>query len=239
MPLFVPSGSIPRKILMAAACVLAFASFQSPLALAQHGGHAGGGHFRSGGRVAVPHVAPPTASRATNATLGHAPAAFARRPILIRRRVFLRAPFFWYRQPFYSSWWLNCGAFWDWEYTCNNFLLYEHVPENYVALPPYQPPVYLYPPAQSELVRLYLKDGSVYSVTDYWFVNDQLHFILPEEEGAESGEQVIGVDELDLQKTIDVNTRRGFRFVRRDEPLEQYLRDHPDPNPPLVQPPKN
>ncbi|HXY23045.1 MAG TPA: hypothetical protein VEI73_00210 [Candidatus Acidoferrum sp.] len=236
MPLFVPSASIPRKILMAAACVLAFAWFQSPLALAQHSGHVGGGHFSSGGRVAVPHVAAPPAS---HATIGHAQAAFARRPILIRRRVFLRAPFFWLRQPFYSSWWLNCGAFWDWEYNCDNFLFYEHVPENYVALPAYEAPVYLYPAGQRELVRLYLKDGTVYSVTDYWFVNDQIHFTLPEEEGAESGEQVIGVDELDLQKTIDVNRRRGFRFVRRDEPLDQYLLDHPDANPPLVQVPKN
>jgi hypothetical protein len=39
-----------------------------------------------------------------------------------------------------------------------------------------------------------------------------------------------------VQKTIDVNTRRGFRVVMRDSPLEQYLRDHPDPMPPLLQP---
>jgi hypothetical protein len=41
---------------------------------------------------------------------------------------------------------------------------------------------------------------------------------------------------LDLQKTVDSNTRRGFRFVLRDEPFEQYLRDHPDGAPPAVPP---
>jgi hypothetical protein len=35
-----------------------------------------------------------------------------------------------------------------------------------------------------------------------------------------------------------VNTRRGFRVVMRNEPLEQYLRDHPDLTPPLLERPQ-
>jgi len=35
-----------------------------------------------------------------------------------------------------------------------------------------------------------------------------------------------------------MNTRRGFRVVRRDEPLQQYLRDHSDANAPLLEPPR-
>jgi hypothetical protein len=59
------------------------------------------------------------------------------------------------------------------------------------------------------------------------------------EEGAtKPAEQVIPVDELDLQKTIDVNTRRGFRIVLRDEPCQQYLKDHPDLTPPDLAPPQ-
>ena len=96
--------------------------------------------------------------------------------------------------------------------------------------------MYPYGDEEHELVWLYRKDGTVYSVIDYWFVGGQVHFIAVEEGGAKSVEQVIGFDELDLQRTIDVNTRRGFRVVRRDEPLGQYLRDHPDPMPPLLQP---
>jgi hypothetical protein len=51
-------------------------------------------------------------------------------------------------------------------------------------------------------------------------------------------EHVIPFDELDLQRTIDVNTRRGFRMVLRDEPWQQYLKDHPDLTPPDLRPPQ-
>ncbi|HXZ34252.1 MAG TPA: hypothetical protein VEH30_18410 [Terriglobales bacterium] len=67
----------------------------------------------------------------------------------------------------------------------------------------------------------YLKDGTVYNVTDYCLVDGQIHFTMLEEGGTKSVEHVIGFDELDLQKTIDVATQRGFRFVLRNEPLKQ------------------
>jgi len=54
--------------------------------------------------------------------------------------------------------------------------------------------------------------------------------------GTKSLEQMISFEDLDLQKTIDLNTRRGFRVVMRSQPIEQYLRDHPDLTPPLLQP---
>jgi len=49
---------------------------------------------------------------------------------------------------------------------------------------------------------------------------------------------VIGFDELDLQRTIDVNTQLGFKFVFRNEPWEKYLQDHPDLTPPVGPPPQ-
>jgi hypothetical protein len=79
----------------------------------------------------------------------------------------------------------------------------------------------------------------VYNVIDYWLVDGQIHFTMLDESGTKSVEHVIGFDELDLQKTIDVATERGFRFVLRNEPVERYLRDHPDPTPPVAPPPKN
>jgi hypothetical protein len=82
---------------------------------------------------------------------------------------------------------------------------------------------------RSDLPQLYLKDGTVLTVTDYWMVDDQLHFTIIE--GGKLAEHVIALDQLDLQKTIDVASQRGFRFVLRNEPVEQYLRDHPDLNP--------
>jgi len=49
-------------------------------------------------------------------------------------------------------------------------------------------------------------------------------------------EHVFPYDELDVRKTIDMNTQRGFRMVFRDEPWQQYLKDHPDSTPPDVPP---
>jgi hypothetical protein len=57
-------------------------------------------------------------------------------------------------------------------------------------------------------------------VSDYWLENGQIHFTIGEESGAKPVEHVIGFDELDLQRTVDVNTQRGFGFVLRSEPLE-------------------
>jgi hypothetical protein len=55
--------------------------------------------------------------------------------------------------------------------------------------------------------------------------------------GQKPVENTIPFEELDLQKTIDANTARGFRFVLRNAPYEQYLQDHPEgPPPALVQP---
>jgi hypothetical protein len=41
-----------------------------------------------------------------------------------------------------------------------------------------------------------------------------------EESGTKPVEHVIGFDELDLQRTVDVNTQRGFGFVLRSEPTK-------------------
>jgi len=101
--------------------------------------------------------------------------------------------------------------------------------------PQYEAPVY--GEVSAELPQLYLKDGSILSVTDYWVVDDRLHFKIIEAEGAKPVEHDIPFDQLDLQKTIDVNTRRGFKFMLRNEPFEQYVRDHPDAPPADATPP--
>lgn len=243
-------GSIQRKILLIAACALASAWVQVPVAMAQHaGGRIGGGHVGSGVRTGAPHVFVPSASHATisgpRVIAGPRLAGvgtrfhFRQGPInAFRRRFFFGAPFFRFGVGwgFNSLWWLNCGPFYGWEFYCNALPFIGYGFENYVTLEPYEIPVYLYGPREHELVWLYLKDGTVYSVIDYWFVSGQVHFIAVEESGAKSVEHVIGMDELDLPTTIDVNTRRGFRVVMRDEPLEQYMRDHPNPMPPLLEP---
>jgi hypothetical protein len=71
--------------------------------------------------------------------------------------------------------------------------------------------------------QLVFKDGTTYTVTDYWRVNDQLHFITIEEGGTKSVPHTVPFADLDVQRTTQVNAAQGFRFVIRDEPIEQWL----------------
>jgi hypothetical protein len=93
------------------------------------------------------------------------------------------------------------------------------------SLPTYY---FIYGGGGSGLAQLYLNDGAVYNVTDYWLVDGQLHFTTIEAGGTSAVEHTIDFNQLDLQQTVDVNVQRGFRFVLRNEPFEQYVRDHPD-----------
>jgi hypothetical protein len=241
MALVFPRASTLRKILFVAACVLACACFQTPIALAQRVGHVGGGgHFAPAGRVSAPHVIAPPVLRAPGVRPMFFPPRVGppeRPPLIFRRPFFIRAPFFRSWERFDSSWWLNCGPIWGWNYGCGDFFLPEYAFEHYLAPPlTYASPVYVYSSDGQPLVQLFLNDGTVYNVNDYWFVNDQMHFTMLDESGTKSVEQVIAFGDFDVKRTIDVNTRRGFRVVMRNEPMEQYLRDYPDLTPPPLQP---
>jgi hypothetical protein len=238
MALVVFPVSTRTKILMIAICVLACVWFQTPVALAQHVGHVGGGvHSRTASPLGAPRVAPAPASRPMFLRPhGGFP---ERSPLIFRPSFFLRTPFLWSWQAFNSSWWLYCGPIWGWNSGCDDLFYSAHTTEHYLAPPlTYASPVYVYSLDGHQLVQLYLKDGTVYSVNDYWFVDKEIHFTSLDESATKSVEQMISFDDLDAQRTIDVNTRRGFRVVMRSEPLEQYLRDHPDVTPPPLEPPQ-
>jgi hypothetical protein len=156
-----------------------------------------------------------------------------------RRIGLFNIPFFGYGfgLGFESGLWMGCDPFFNWRYGCAGFPVYQYAAgDNSFSLGLYNPqpqteiqnwPVYLYGADNPQFVDLYLKDGTVYNVTDYWFANGELHFKAVEEHGTRVVEHQIDFGLLDLQKSIDVNTARGFRFVLRNEPLEQYLRDYP------------
>jgi len=248
MTLFALRGSILGSIFLVAAGVLACTLLQASAASAQRVTHPA-----TGGRMAPPRtfVPPPAAHTTISRPVSAAPPlagaglqTFRFHPgpdNIFRRHVFFGPRFFRFGWGwrFNYGWWRNYCPYGSWGFDCYGlpFYPYGYGFENYVILPAYEPPVYIYLPEGRDLVWLYLKDGNVYRVTDYWFMNSQVHFITFEEGGAKSSEEVIALDQLDLQRTIDVNTRRGFRVVMRDAPLDQYLRDHPDANPPLAQPP--
>jgi hypothetical protein len=130
-----------------------------------------------------------------------------------RRFAFLGAPLFGrgLGLEFSPAWWRSCGPYggWTWGYNC------------------YAAPVYI-GEENRELPQLYLRDGTVYNVTDYWAVNNQLHFTTIDESGTKWNEQTIDASKLDLQKTADVAKQRGFHFLMRNEPMQQYLQHHPE-----------
>ncbi|MFZ2000520.1 MAG: hypothetical protein WA239_04845 [Candidatus Sulfotelmatobacter sp.] len=134
-----------------------------------------------------------------------------------------------------SCWWATCDLFWSW--TLGYATVSSPGPTNYISQV-YETPVYVYGEERPDLPQLFLKDGTILNVTDYWLVDDQLHFTMIEENGTKPAEHVIPFGALDLQTTVDANTRRGFRFMLRNEPFEQYLRDHPEGPPRIVTPPR-
>ncbi len=164
-------------------------------------------------------------------------------------------PFLGFGWGFNSFWGPSCGPYWGWGLGCNALPFYDYGYGNYGYSPSENlegavenqngPLIYenssgpaagyLYGGGERELAQLYLKDGTVYNVTDYWLVNDQLHFTTIDANGGQSVEHTIDFDRLDLQRTIDVNTQRGFRFVLRNEPVEQYMQDHSDGTPEIPQ----
>jgi len=140
-----------------------------------------------------------------------------------------------------GSWWgPSCSPYWG--FGCNVFPYYNYGYGNYDS--GYSPGnlegqvesqgngsgIYENPPAplvygggERQLLQLYLKDGTVYDVADYWLVNDnELHFMTVDASGKQT-EHVVGFDQLDLEKTIRVSKEMGYRFVLRNEPLQQYL----------------
>ncbi len=185
--------------------------------------------------ILAPRISPvPTAG--TLGVAGHWP---PRRPVRPFPPVWVLygSPFL-FSGPFWglnSCWWANCDSFWPWtlEYTT----VYSPGPTNYVSQV-YETPVYVYGEERPDLPQLFLNDGTILNVTDYWLVDDQLHFTMNEDSGTKPEEHAIPFDALDLQTTVDTNTRRGFRFMLRNEPFEQYLRDHPDGAPASVTPPR-
>jgi hypothetical protein len=138
----------------------------------------------------------------------------------------------------FDCWFAQCDLFWPG--TFDYATISSPGPVNYIS-PAYEAPVVEYGDYGEQgpdMPQLYLKDGSVLNVADYWLVEGQLHFTIVQEYGAKPTEEVIPVETLDMQKTVDADTRRGFRFMLRNEPFEEYARDHAGGPPPGLTPPE-
>lgn len=87
-----------------------------------------------------------------------------------------------------------------------------------VFIPPPEPSSPEEIQAEKTLTVLFMKDGAVYAITDYWVADGKLYYLT-----AYGAEDAIDMNDLDLQKTVDVNAKRGVSFT---------LKPKPDQNPP-------
>ena len=85
--------------------------------------------------------------------------------------------------------------------------------------------------AEKTLTVLFLTDGSVYAVTDYWVADGKLHY-----DTSYGGENSIDMSQLDLQRTVNANAARGVEFTLRPAPSAAPA-PQPDTQPPAAQPP--
>lgn len=210
------------------------------------GGMGGGMHFGGGGHVAAPHGFAPRSSPAMmRHPRGYPPPAgagvrsqhFGQHPSRgVNHHAGFSRGFHRFRHG-YNYWWpywwwgYGCPYDWNWGYNCYGYTWPSYgygYGYDYGSDPPYYnpgvqnvPPTYGYPAyrydrERRDLTELYLKDGTVYRVSDYWLEDGKIHFRTSD--GAV--EHALDVDQLDLQTTVDVNTRRGLRFTLSNEPAE-------------------
>jgi len=207
------------------------------------GAHMGGARLSGGAHMGGPPALAPRPSHAPmirpRGSFGPPPVGagvraprFHQHPshVVHNHRVFFGQRFHRFRHGFYPYWWPYwCPYNWGWGSNCNGWPSYGYgygydwgfdptyyAPDPQSVAPSYARPAYRNGRTQRDLVELYLKDGTVLDVTDYWLEDGKVHFRTREG----SVEQVLSVDQLDLQTTVDVNTRRGLQFVLRNEPDE-------------------
>ena len=154
--------------------------------------------------------------------------------------------------PFWAwPWALGCETFGYWngysagfdeEYNANAYPPEEQQemeelppqePENYIYVPPPEPSSPEEIEAEKILVVLYMKNGAVYAVTNYWVADGKLHYLT-----SYGGENTIDLDDLDVQKTVDVNASRGVEFTLKPAPDQKPQNPQPpqdQPNPPEPQ----
>jgi hypothetical protein len=65
----------------------------------------------------------------------------------------------------------------------------------------------------ARVALLYLKDGTSMAATDYWVADGKLHYRL-----SDGGESALNFNDLDLQRTVDENAKRGVPFTLKPQP---------------------
>jgi len=61
--------------------------------------------------------------------------------------------------------------------------------------------------ATTPTVLIYLNDGTTYAASDYWLGDGKMHFNV-----SYSGENSVDMNQVDLQRTVNENAKRGVKF---------------------------
>jgi len=75
---------------------------------------------------------------------------------------------------------------------------------------------------------IYLKNGAVLTVRDYWMIDGELHYLLM------SGTQrTVNLESVDLPRTNTENAKSGVRFIFKSEPsVPASAQPDAEPGPP-------
>jgi hypothetical protein len=71
-------------------------------------------------------------------------------------------------------------------------------------------------------VLIYLEDGTLFAATDYWVTGYTLHYRV-----SYGGEGAVDIDQVDWQRTVKENAKRGVPFKLKTQPVQ--------PTPPAAQ----
>lgn len=148
---------------------------------------------------------------------------------IVRRRFFGGFGFFGFGLPFAYGFGPDCNPFWaePFAFGCNTLGYfggyggYGFAPQEENEVEPSQeqyPETNVFVPqdqsspeeiqAEKVLFVLYMKNGALYALTNYWIEDGKLHYLT-----SYGGENTIDMDDIDLQKTVDVNAKRGLDFT--------------------------
>lgn len=62
-------------------------------------------------------------------------------------------------------------------------------------------------------ILIYMKNGAVYSVRDYWMTNDEFYYVL-----SDGSQHSVALEQVDLSRTNTENAKSGVKFIFKSDP---------------------
>lgn len=112
-----------------------------------------------------------------------------------------------------------CSPYWGWSPGCvGGAFGGDFFEPSYFYDGPVEPDYIPVPPdsntaGEQDEVLLYLKDGTIFVISNYWLEDNKLHYLT-----SDGRDNSIDMDDVDLQTTVNVNAKRGVAFTLRAAP---------------------